>query len=207
MKEGELIGQVGIFIRLQLRVHLLHKTLSPLKHLPYLLNHLGKKVQIALLRRDHSLPIPLVDIGAVIVIQEVVLAHRPHIRIQAFAHLHAELFEGHAFPLGGRLHHLGADGLVQAEAAGKFDRRTGAIPIKIIVDAALLADDQGNLDHDQIQFFAEIVGDVAFESGEGDLCFFGIEDGFVIRGQDFRHFLVSADAGAGEIGGFIIHGG
>ena len=62
--------------------------------------------------RDDALPVPLVDVAAVVVIEEVVLAHGAHVGAEALAGLHVELLQRDAFPLRRGLHDLGIDGML-----------------------------------------------------------------------------------------------
>ena len=52
-------------------------------------------------------------------IEEVVLAHRAHVGDDALADLAVELLERQPLPFGRRLHDLGAEARLDAEAAGK----------------------------------------------------------------------------------------
>jgi hypothetical protein len=41
----------------------------------------------------------------------------------------------------------------------ELDRRARAVPVEHVIDATLHIDDQRNLDHHEVQFFAEVVFD------------------------------------------------
>ena len=106
---------------------------------------------------DGLLPIPLVHVDAVVVVQEVVFADGAHVGAEAFAGLHAEALEGHAFPLGGGLHDLGIDGVLIAIVGDvELDGRAGAVAIQQVVDAALGIHDQRHGDHHEVERLAEV---------------------------------------------------
>ena len=143
-------------------------------HLPDLADHSLQEVEVALLGRDHALPVPLVDVGAVVVVEEVVFAHGAHVGAQAFAGLHVELLQRHPLPLGRGLHHLGVDGVLVAIVGDvELDRGARSVAIQIVVDAALLVHDQRHGDHHQVQFFAEVFFDVVLHLEDRSLRFFG----------------------------------
>ena len=108
VQERELLGQVGVVAGLQLREQLLDVRSAPLSTFQ-IFDDVLQEVEVALVGGDHALPVPLVHVGAVVVIEEVVLADGAHVGAQALARLHAELLQRHALPLGGRLDHLGVD--------------------------------------------------------------------------------------------------
>ncbi|MBA7631529.1 hypothetical protein ES703_39061 [subsurface metagenome] len=91
MDEGQLIGEVGIFIGFQLREKLLDVILGTFEDLPEFLHYFTQQLQVALLGCNGQLPVPLVNVGTVVVVEEVVLAYGPHIGKQPLADVHAKL--------------------------------------------------------------------------------------------------------------------
>jgi hypothetical protein len=88
------------------------------------------------------------DVGAVIVVEEVVLAHGAHVGAQLFTHLAVKLLQSDPFPLGGSLDDLRVDGmLIPIVRDVELDWRARPVPVEHVVDAALHIDDQRNLDH------------------------------------------------------------
>ena len=79
------------------------------QHFPDFADHRFEKVQVALLGNDHAFPVPLIHVGRMIVVEEVVFAHGAHIRANTLPDRATELFQRHSFPLGGCLHDLGVD--------------------------------------------------------------------------------------------------
>jgi len=61
---------------------------------------------------DDALSIPLVDIGAVIVIEETVCAHSAQVGADALTDFAFQLPEHDSFPLGRGLHDLCGDGVL-----------------------------------------------------------------------------------------------
>ena len=156
-------------------------------------------LDVPILRRNHLLPIPLVDIAAVIVVEEVIFAHGFHVGANAFADLAVKLLQGHSLPFGGRLHDLGLDAFVEAQPAGKLDGRARAVAVEVIVDAALAVNDQRNLDHHQIEFLAQVLLDVVLDCKERFLRVLATEKRFVISRQIFRDLFIGADARTRQI--------
>jgi len=140
---------------------------------PEFTDDFSQEVEVTLLGGDGKLPVPLVDVGGVVVVEEVVLADCAHICQQTFADIHTELFQGHSFPFCGGLDELGADGFVEAEAAGELDWCTGAVAVEEVVDAGFDVDDEGDGDADEVELFAEVLLDVVFDGVGGDLSFLG----------------------------------
>src|SRR4029077_21093939 len=113
-----------------------------------------QKLQIALLSGDGSLPIPLIDIGGRIVIEEVVVADSAHVGAEAFAGAAVELLEGDALPLGGGLNNLGVNGIpVPVVRDVELNGCTRAVAVEHVIDAAFSVDDQRDLDHHQTELF------------------------------------------------------
>src|SRR5512142_188342 len=98
-------------------------------HVPDLAHGVPEISEVALGRRDALLPVPLVDIRAVVVIEEIVLPDRAHVGADALAGLAFELGQRHALPLRGRLNDLRLDTLFEPEPAGEFHRRARTIAV------------------------------------------------------------------------------
>jgi len=157
VQEREGVGEVGI-ARREDREQLVDVRLRSLDDSPDPLHRVRQEVQSALFRRDRLLPVPLVDVGAVVVVEEVVLAHGPHVGEEPFSGLHAELLERGSLPLGGRLNHLGVDRVLAVVVRdAELDGPAGAVTVEVVVDAALGIHDERHFDRDQVQFPAEVV--------------------------------------------------
>ena len=117
-------------------------------------------------------------------IEEIVLAHGAHVGADTLANFAIELLEGDAFPLGCGLHHLRIDGMQIAIVRNvKLYGRARSIAIQHIVDPALDIDDERNFDHHQIEFFAQVIFDIAFNLEDGLLRLFGVEQRTVTTRQ------------------------
>ena len=133
-------------------------------------------------------------------IQEVVLAHRPHVGDQALARPHAELPQRRSLPLGRGLHDLGFERmLVVVVCDMELDRTARTVTIQVVVDPALGVDDQRDLDLDQVELLAEVVLDVPLHGRDGALCVSGPEQRAVVRGQDPFEVSVVPDARSGQV--------
>jgi hypothetical protein len=166
VEEGQLLGRTGVLVALELRKQLLGMGLGAAQHPPDLPHHLGQEFQIPLLRGHHPFPVPLIDIGTVIVIQEIVLAHRLHVGVDALPPLAVESLESHPLPLGGCLDDLRPDRLIETETAREFHRGSGAVSIEVVVDTTRLIDDQRYLHHHQIELFGQTVLDITLDLEE-----------------------------------------
>ena len=157
-----------------MREQLLRIALGADHDLPDLADNAFQEAEIALFGGDDALPIPLIDVGAVIVIEEVIFADGAHVGAEAFARLHVELLQRHPLPLGRGLNDLGIDGVLVAIIRDvELDRRARAVAVEIVIDARLLVDDEGHGDHHQVQFFAEVVFDVLLHLEDRPLGVFG----------------------------------
>ena len=153
MKECEFLGQVGIARLAQIGKHFLREFFGADQNLPDLAHDGFEEFQIALLGGDDALPVPLVDIGGVVMVEEVVFAHGAHVGANAFAGAAFELLQGHPFPFGGGLHDLGVDGMFVAVVGNvELDGSAGAVAIEHVVDAAFRVDDERDFDHHQAEF-------------------------------------------------------
>ena len=78
-----------------------------------------------------------------VVIEEIVLAHGPHVGADSLAGLHVELLQRHALPLGRGLDDLGVDRmLVVVVGDVELNGRAGAVAVEHVVHAAFDVDDQ-----------------------------------------------------------------
>ena len=173
MQEGQLLRQIGISCVAQLGEHLLCKAFRAHQHSPGTSDNFLQKGQVALFGSYDALPVPLVDVGAVVMVQEVVLADGAHVGAHALVHLAPELLERHALPLGGRLHDLRIDGvLIVIVGNMERDRRARPIPVQHVIHAAFGVHDQRHLNHHQVEFFTEVIFDVPFYLKDRLLGFF-----------------------------------
>ena len=85
VEEGQLLGQVGIARVLQLREQCLGKLLGADDHLPDLADDVLEEVEVALIGGHDPLPVPLIDVGGMVVVEEIVLAHGAHVGADALA--------------------------------------------------------------------------------------------------------------------------
>ena len=155
VEEGELFGQIGIARIAQFGEHFLREFLGADEDFPDLTDDGLQKFQIALLGGDDPLPVPLIDVGGMVVIEEVIFADGAHVGADAFAGAAIELLEGDALPLGGGLHDLGVDGMLVAVVRDvELNGRTGAVAVEHVIDAAFDIDDERDLDHHQVEFLA-----------------------------------------------------
>jgi hypothetical protein len=94
------------------------------QHLPDLADGLSQVSKIALIGCDHLFPVPLVDVAAVVMVEEVVLADCSHVCADAFAWPAVELLERCSLPLGRCLHYLSINRVLVAVITDvKADRR------------------------------------------------------------------------------------
>ena len=86
-------------------------------------------------------------------IEEVIFAHGAHVGADAFTGAAFELLEGHPLPFGGSLHDLGVDRMLVAVVRDvELDGSARTVAIEHVVNAALRVDDEGDLDHQQVEF-------------------------------------------------------
>ena len=206
VQEGQLLRQIGkasVFIH-QLREQGLRKLFRSDDHFPDPADNQFEKFEIALLSGDDALPVPLIDVGGMVVIQEIVLAHGAHVGADALANFAIELLERDAFPLGRGLHHLRVDGMQVAIVRDmKLNRRARPVAIEHVVDTALHIHDQRHLDHHQVEFLAQVVCDIAFHLEDGLLRLFRGQQGAVIPRQNLFQFFVIADSRSRQVGFFV----
>ena len=121
-----------------------------------------------------------------VVIEEIVLAHGAHVGANTLANFAIELLEGDAFPLGCGLHNLRVDGMQVAIIRNvELHRRARAIAIQHIVDTALDIDDEGDFDHHQVEFLAQVIFDIALHLEDDLLRLFRAQQRTVPARQDF----------------------
>ena len=104
-------------------------------------------------------------------VEEIILADGAHVGADAFTGAALELLEGHPLPLGGGLHDLGVDGMFVAVVGNmELNWSTGAVAVEHVVDAAFRVHDQRDLDHQQAEFLAQVIFDIALQV---ENCFLG----------------------------------
>ncbi len=138
-----------------------------------------------------------------VVVQEVVLADGPHVRVDPLANFTLELLERPPFPLGSGLHDGRVYGFFDSEAAIELDRRPRAVPIEHVVHAGRHFDDQRHLDHHQVQLPGETLLDVFLHIVNGLLGALSAKQRLVIPGQDLVDFLIGTDAWSGQVRSLI----
>ena len=201
MHEGDLFGQVGIARVGQLGEELVDVGLGATQDAPDRAHGLLEVFEVALLGRDDPFPVPLVDVHAVVVVEEVVLAHGTHVGAQTLAGIHAELLERDPLPFGGRLDNLRVDRmLIVVVADVEPDRRPRAVAVEHIVDARLDVDDQRHLHADEVQLTTQVFLDVVLDRIDGELRFARIENRVVVGRQHLGQLLVGPDARSGQVG-------
>ena len=124
MDEFELFRKIRILIRSQGRKVFPDHLAGLIDDLPYLLNDVCQGIEVSLISSNYAFPVPLVNIGAMIMIQEIVFSYGAHIRADTFAFLAQELFQGKALPFGCCLNNLCFDALIKTQTAGEVDRRS-----------------------------------------------------------------------------------
>ena len=206
MDEGQLLREPGVLLRAQGGIAIADEGLCILQDLPDPLHHPRQERQVPLFIGDGELPVPLVDVHAVVVVEEVVLADRPHVRAQAFAGAHSELPEGHPLPLGRGLDHLGLEGVPVAVVRDvELDGGARAVAVEVVVNPAFHVDDEGHRNHGQAELAAEVLLDVALDREDRVLGLPGIEKRAIVRWQDLHQLVVVADARSREIRPFVQH--
>ena len=200
MDERQLVGEARIAGVAQLRIEVERELLRRADDPPDRAHRLGEVHEGALLGRDRPLPVPLVDVGGVVVVEEVVLADGAHVGDEPLAGLHAELAERHSLPLRRGLDHLGVDRVLlvvvrNPEAHG----RSGAVTVEVVVDAARRVDDQRHLDADQVELAAQTVLDVTLHGRKRALCLVRVQQRRVVPRQDLLELGIVADPRACEV--------
>jgi arabinose-5-phosphate isomerase len=150
VKECEFLGQAGIARGAQLGEHFQCEFIGADQNLPDLLHDGLEKFEVALFRRDDALPVPLIDVGGVVVVEEIIFAHGAHVGADAFTGAACELLERDSLPFGGGLHNLRVDGVfVTIVGDVELNGSAGTVAIEHVVDAAFCVDDQRDLHHHQ----------------------------------------------------------
>ena len=204
MEEFQLRRQVGIARVFQLREQVLRKLLRADDHFPDFADNRLQEVEPALLSSNDALPVPLIDIGRMVVIEEIIFTDGAHIGADAFADSAIELLEGDAFPLGRRLHDLRVHRM-QVAIVRDVELNRGARPVAIqhVVDSALHIHNERDFDHHQVEFLAQAVLDIAFYLVQGLLRLFRGQQGAITLRQNFFQLLVIADSRPSQVG-FLI---
>lgn len=208
MEEGQFLREVGIFFGAQIGKKLLRVEFGVSQNLPDFVDDFLEEIEVALFRGHDAFPVPLIDIDTVIVIEEVVLADGAHVGAETFAETHAEIAKSGSLPLGGGLNDLSIDGMLIAIIGNvELNGSAGTIAIEHVVDAAFDVHEKRHGDHDEVQLFAEMVLDEAFNGEDGFLGIAAIEGAAVVGREDLLEFFVIADAGTCKIGDLgICHG-
>ena len=177
------------------------KSSAPLITRQIALDRLRQEVEAPLLGRDDLLPVPLVDVRAVVVVEEVVLAHGAHVRHEALAGLHSELRERDAFPLRGRLDDLRLDRVLSVVVRDvERDGAARPVAVEVVVHAALGVDDERDLDAHEAELAAEAVLDVPLDGRDRALRLFRVEERRVVVREDFLELRVVPDPRTREVG-------
>ena len=138
-------------------------------------------------------------------VEEIILAHRAHVCADALARLAVEFLQRDPFPFGRSLYHLRVDGMQVAVVRNvESDGCAGAVAIEQVVDAAIDIDDQWNLDHHEVERFAQIVFNVAFDLENGLLGLTPVEQGTIVIGQYTFKFGVIPNARSRQIGLLVV---
>ena len=205
MQELQLLGERRILVGLQGREVFRDHLAALVQHGPDLLDDVGQGLQVPVLGLHDPFPVPLVDVRAVIVIEEVILAHGAHVGADALALFAFELLQRPALPLGRGLDNLSFDTFLESEPARKVDGRARAVAVEVVVHAAVLVDDQRYLDHLQVQFLAQVLLDEILELVERFHAVHRTEQRCIVGGQAGVYFRVGADAGACEVSFLVGH--
>jgi hypothetical protein len=86
-----LFGEIGIARIAQLGKEFLRIFLGADQDFPDFVNNKLEEFEIALLGRDYALPIPLVNLGRMIMVKEVIFAYCAHVGADTFAWFTVEL--------------------------------------------------------------------------------------------------------------------
>ena len=152
VQKGQLLRQIRILLRFQFREQFLGVLLSVHDHFPDFSDDVLKEFHVPFRRQDHPLPIPLIDVGAVIMIEEVVLAHGAHVGAQTVACVHVELFQRHSLPLRGRLNDLRVHGMdIVVVRDVELDGRARTVAVQHVVHAGLGIDHERHGHHHEVQ--------------------------------------------------------
>lgn len=82
---------------IEFREHLLRKLLGADQNLPDLADDRLQKLQVALLGSDRALPVPLIDVGGVVVVKEIILSDGPHVGADSLTGATFELLKATRF--------------------------------------------------------------------------------------------------------------
>ena len=168
--------------------------LGVLEHAPDRADGRDEVLDGPILGGDRALPVPLVDVGGVVVVEEVVLADGAHVGQEPLARPHAELGEREPLPLRRRLHDLGVDRVQVAVVRDvERDRRPRAVAVEVVVDAALAVDDQRHLDERQVQLLAQAVLDQSLRRVQRPHPLTRLEQRLVVVRQHELELAVVAD--------------
>ncbi len=201
MHEPDLLGEVRVAGVLQLGVETLDVLLRTGDDLPDAADGVLEVVQVPVLDRDGLLPVPLVHVGAVVMVEKVVLPDRAHVGEKPLTGLKVELLQRHPLPLRRGLNDLSFDRVeIAIVRDAELNGSPGAVPVQHVVDPAVGLHDQRNLDHHQVELLAQVLFDVVLHGVDGVLRESGREERFVIVGEHAVDLFVRADPRAGEVG-------
>ena len=182
----------------------LHVLLSAHQDAPYAIHNPLEEFEVALVGGNGPFPVPLIYVGAVIVIQEVVFADRAHVGAQPLSWLHVKALQGDTLPFGGCLHYLGVYRMDAAVIGNvELDGGSRTIAIQVIVDPAFCLDDQGNRDHHQVKLPAKLLLDIDFGGKNRLLRVLGIQQGMVVLRQDLLQLGIVPNTGTCEVGSLV----
>jgi len=116
---------VWVSVSVQLGKEPLDLSLGTLQNSPDLPDYVLKVLELALVRGDDFLTVPLARIGAVVMVEEVVLPHGTHVSTYALAHFHSKLLQGDTLPFRCDLDDTGVDWML-AVIVGDMKLNMGA---------------------------------------------------------------------------------
>jgi hypothetical protein len=108
--------------------------LGAFEYLPDFTDCVFEIIQVSIFFSDNLFPVPLVNVSAVVVVEEIVFSDGSHIGDQTLADFHSELLQCHTFPFGCGLDNLRTDWFFKTEPAGKLYRRPGTIAVEKVVE-------------------------------------------------------------------------
>ena len=200
MKVGEPFREVGVTVVAQFGEKRLGVKIGFDDYLPEFADDFFQEIEVALFRGQNAFPVPLIDIGAMIVVEEIILAHSAHVGAQAFSDAHAEFLQRNPLPFRGGLHDLGIDRvLVVVVCDVELDGSAGAVAVQQVIHTAFPIDDKRHRHHHKVKVFAEIVFNEALEGKDGLLGLSAREETAIFLRKDLLKLLVIANAGTSQV--------